>query len=541
MNRRAARLPGVIAAFVLGLPSIAGAQAIELRLRDETTKAPVPGAIVRLLGEKGPVAQALTNEQGRVVLTAPAAGIYHVKADRIGFIGMLVGPIELASGDRYRRDIEMPSARLELPTLEVRGKSDCDAGSQGGPLAAALWEEIRKALTANVLTQEQRAVPLHVRLFQRDLDRHAAPLREWVYDSRLIYGQPFGSAPAALLANTGFVDQGDSTITYHAPDAALLLSDEFVRTHCFRSMPPQDRFVGLAFEPTPRRRVTDVRGTIWVDPATSELQFLEYAYTGLPGARAKAGLGGRLDFRKLRSGEWIVASWHIRMPTLEYDTLRGPRREYSLVDRIAGYVEQGGRAEIAELGDIPVARAIVMGRVYDSTSGQGLHGAFIQVRGYRDSVLTNSEGRFELVVAAAGPQVAVASHPKLGLLRVLPIRPVLLSLGDTTRIEFAVPSIPTFVRAFCGSAHRGRSGVLGLTRAPAGIAVEDLEVLVRWQSATGDWHEKRARPEKSGVFAFCDLPPDRRLELWLAHDREFLKEQAVQPLRSGFIWVDLAP
>lgn len=541
MSGRTAWLPGVFAAFVFSVPSIAGAQAIELHFRDETTRAPVPGAIVRLLSEKGTVAQALTNELGRVLLRAPAAGTYHVKADRIGFVGLLVGPIELTSGDVYRRDVDMPSARLELPTLEVRGTSGCDAGSQGGPLAAALWEEVHKALTANVLTQQQSAVPLHVRLFQRELDRHAIPLREWVYDSRLIHGQPFGSAPAALLANTGFVDQGDSIATYHAPDAALLLSDEFVQTHCFRSVPPKDRFVGLAFEPTPRRKVTDVRGTIWVDPATSELQFLEYTYTGLSGARAKAALGGRLDFSKLRNGEWIVASWHIRMPTLEYETLRGPQREYALVDRIAGFVDQGGRAEVAESGDIPVARAIVMGQVYDSTSGQGLPGAFIQVRGYRDSVLTNREGRFELVVAAAGPQVAVASHPKLGLLRVLPQRPVLLSLGDTSRVEFAVPSIPTFVRAFCGSAHMGRSGVLGLARAPAGVSVEDLEVSARWQSATGDWHERRARPARSGVFAFCDLPADRPLVLWLAQDRTILEEQAVRLSPSEFIWVDLAP
>jgi hypothetical protein len=541
MNGPAANLSGFIAAFVLSLPSVAGAQAIELLLRDETTKAPVPGAIVRLMGEKGTVAQALTNEQGRVVLRAPAAGTYHVKADRIGFQGTLVGPIELTLRDRYRRDMDMPSARLELPTLEVRGTSACDPGSQGGPLAAALWEEVRKALTANVLTQQQRAVPLHVRLFQRDLDRDANPIREWVYDSRLIHGQPFGSAPAARLASAGFVDQGDSTITYHAPDAALLLSDEFVRTHCFRSVRPNDRFVGLAFEPIPRRRVSDVRGTVWVDPATSELQFLEYAYTGLSGARAKAGLGGRLDFSRLRTGEWIVASWHIRMPTLAYDTLLGSRREYSLVDRIAGYVEQGGRAEVAELGSIPVARAILTGRVFDSTSGHGLPGAFIQVRGYRDSVLTNSEGLFELVVAAAGPQVAVASHPKLGLLRVRPLRPVLLSLGDTTRIEFAVPSIPTFVRAFCGSAHTGRSGVLGLARAPAGVPVEDLEVSARWQSARGDRFEKRTKPERSGVFAFCDLPPDRRLELWLAHERTILKEGSARLSRSEFIWMDLAP
>ena len=540
MNGMVARRLPTLAAFLIGVPSAASTQALELRLREETTKAPVPGAIVRLLGEKGPVAQALTNEQGRVVLRAPGAGIYHIKADRIGYRGLLIGPIELAPADTYRRDIDMPSVRLELPTLEVRGRSACEAGGQGGTLAVALWEEIRKALTANLLTQRERPVPLHVRLFQRELDRDASPLREWVYSSRLVRGQPFGSAPAAVLASAGFVNESDDTVAYHAPDAPLLLSDEFVQTHCFRSVPAKDRFVGLAFEPTPGRKVTDVRGTLWVDPATSELQFLEYGYTGLSGARAKAKPGGRLEFRRLRGGEWIVEYWHIRMPALALDTLYGLRKDFYILDRLGGYIEQGGRAEIAGDGVVPVSRAVVIGRVHDSTTGKGLAGAFVQVRGYRDSVLTDGEGRFELVVAAAGPQTAVASHPKLGLLRDLPLRPVLLSLGDTVHVEFTVPSIPTFVRALCGSAQKGRSGVVGLARAPSGVLVNDLEVRVAWRTGAGGTREDRARPARNGAFGLCDLPPDRPLELQLVHERTLLKEQVVRLDWGQFVWADLA-
>jgi hypothetical protein len=544
MKGIAARLFPVPALFLVGLPAIAGAQAIELRLREETTKEPVPGAIVRLLGEKGPLAQALTNEQGRVVLRAPGAGIYHIKADRIGYRGLLIGPIELASADTYRRDIDMPASRLELPTLEVRGKSACEAGGQGGSLAVALWEEVGKALTANVITQRQRPVPLHVREFQRDLDRDGNPLREWVHASRLTQGQPFGSSPAAVLASKGFVEESSDTIIYHAPDAPLILSDEFVATHCFRSIPGTGQLVGLAFEPTPGRKVSDVQGTLWVDRSTSELKFLEYGYTGLSGARDKAKLGGRVEFRRLPGGEWIIGYWHIRMARLEPDTLksvRGIRTEFYVVERLAGFVEQGGRAEIAEDGVIPIARAILVGRVHDSTTGKGLAGVFVQVRGYRDSILTDHEGRFELVVAAVGPQTAVASHPKLGLLRTLPLRPVLLSLGDTTRIEFTVPSIPTFVRALCGSTQKGRSGVVGLARAPVGVPPDDLQVRVAWQTAGGGTRQDRASPGKNGAFALCDLPPDRPLELQLVHQRMLLKEQAVRLDWGQFTWADLAP
>lgn len=542
MNGATKRLYPMLVLFLLpaAIPSAAPAQAIELRLREETTKAPVQGAIVRLLGSNGPVAQALTNEQGRVALSAPAPGIYHVKADRIGYRGVLIGPIEVAVGDTYRHDIDMPSTRLELPTIEVQGKSACKLDGQEGTLAAALWEEVQKALTAHELTRRQRAVPLHVRLFHRELDRNGNALREWVYLSSLVHGQPFSSAPAARLAQSGFVEDADSTSTYNGPDAALLLSDAFIETHCFRSVPGKDRLVGLAFEPAPGRKLTDVRGTLWVDRASSELQFLEYDYTGLSGARAEARLGGRVEFRRLRSGEWIVWSWHIRMPTLVYDTVPPSRREPGFItERLAGYVEEGGRSEIAEDGVIPVARAIVLGRIYDSTTGRGLTGAFVQVRGYRDSVLTDGDGRFQLVVAGAGPQTAVATHPKLGLLRTLPLRPVLLSLGDTVHVEFAVPSIPTFVRAFCRSS-RNRSGVVGLAHPPSGVAAEAMDVSARWRTTAGQ-REQRTAVGRDGVFAFCDLPYNKPIELWLTHEREILKEATLQLSMGRFVWLDLVP
>ena len=44
------------------------AQTMEIRLRDETSRTPIVGAIVRLLDQRGPVAQGLSNEFGALVL-----------------------------------------------------------------------------------------------------------------------------------------------------------------------------------------------------------------------------------------------------------------------------------------------------------------------------------------------------------------------------------------------------------------------------------------------------------------------------------------
>jgi hypothetical protein len=513
-------------------------QGVELTLTEAGSGTPVAGAIVRLLGDKGPVAQGLSNERGRIQLRAPEPGTYRIKADRIGFSGIVVGPIQLAAGQTIRRDIEMPASRLELPTLEVRGKSECERVGQGGPRAAALWEEVNKALTASVLTQRQRPVPLHVRLYQRELNRNRTVRAEWVYASRLTRGQPFQSSPPARLAQVGFVEAGDTT-TFHLPDAVLLLSDEFVATHCFRTAPAPAGLAGLAFEPVPGRKVTDVRGTMWVDSTSSELRFLEYTYTGLQGDLGKAGLGGRLEFRRLPGGEWIVGEWHVRMPRTQDDTVRTLERVPMVEPRVMGYVEQGGRVEIATDGMVPVSRAIVRGLVHDSTTGAGLAGAVVAVRGYRDSIFTDAEGRFELVLAAVGEQTVTAAHPKLGFRGARTAVQTVLSLGDTTVVRFAVPALTTITRELCGSVERGRSGIIGVVSLPEGRRVGDLEVRTGYGTSAGGHREERARPSDRGAFALCSLPADQTLSVRLFEGRLQRAERLLRLEWGQFTWVEL--
>src|SRR5207245_6263264 len=64
---------------------------------------------------------------------------------------------------------------------------------------------------------------------------------------------PFRSAPASDLVARGYVVvEDDGTWTYQAPDADVLLSDPFLRTHCFETKAGHGEtagFVGLAFTP----------------------------------------------------------------------------------------------------------------------------------------------------------------------------------------------------------------------------------------------------------------------------------------------------
>jgi hypothetical protein len=529
--------------LLVGLVALGGqtvaAQTMEIRLRDETTRAPVVGAIVRLLDDRGAVAQGLSNETGWLLLRAPAAGSYRLKVDRIGWAGVMAGPFGLGAGETLRRELHLTSTRLDLPGLTVEGESGCNRSSQGGALAAALWEEIRKALTASLISGEGAPLPLHVREFSRDLDLSGRALREHLVLSKVFHGHTYSALSPAVLAKGGFVfPSGDRTM-YAAPDAKSLLSEEFVAGHCFRAVPGDGMLVGLAFEPARDPRGIDVRGTLWVDRRTGELDFLEYRYTRLPDPLAKADLGGRVSFRRLPSGAWIVSSWHIRRPQLLREEFRGAGNTTQLRVRVTGYNDRGARVEIATDSLGRITRAIVRGRIYDSIAGKGLEDAIVYVEGIGDSIVTDTAGRFELAVAASGLRVVATRHRRVGLLgRPASLR-VLLTPGDTTQADFSVPSLQTFARTLCGTTWM-YSGLAGIIITADSAPAPGLEVRISWKAPTGERRDESAESGERGVFAMCgDLPPHRTLPLRVYDGKRPLMEYPVRLTGNGLLWVEL--
>lgn len=525
--------------LLLALPSGLRAQVVEVQLREEGTRAAVAGAIVRLLRDGRAVTQGLSNEGGRVTLRPPQPGSYRLKVDRIGWTGLLTQPFEVAAGEIVRREVVMSSTRVDLPAIEVRGKSACGRQEQGGALATALWDEIQKALTASVITQRQGEQPLHVREFLREVDRSGRRLREWNILSTLRRGQVYASLPPGQLARAGFViEERHDSVTYAAPDAALLLSEEFVSTHCFQAVPGEGTLVGLGFEPIPGRKLPDVSGTLWVDRATSELKHIDFRYTGLPGILAKAELGGRVEFEQFHSGAWIPAYWHVRTPWLEESEMRGTGNVRHQVARLVGYLDRGGRVAPAADSTGIVNRAIVTGRVVDSTRDAGLAGAVVKVEGSADSVLTDDAGRFDLAVPLAGDQRLVVRHPKLAVLGVATPWPVLLSVGDTLRVEFGVPSMARIVRSYCGNP-KGRAGVIGMVLDANGRPVAGVEVSTSWRPPAGGLKMARDRTTKDGVFALCDLPADTPLPFAASEGSRPPVGERVELDWEAYRWLDI--
>ena len=517
--------------LVLGLAANVGAQSIEVRLREDSAGGPIAGALVRLLGARGMVAQGLSNEVGRVTLVAPHPGEYRIKVDRIGWAGVLAGPYTLEAGEEIRRELRLPAQRATLPALDVSGASRCAAMAQGGPLAAALWEEIRKALAASVITAEGLALPLHLRIFERGLDLSGRAMRERLMRSDVVRGHRYFALPAADLADRGFVFASESTTVYAAPDAALLLADEFVATHCFRAVPGVGSLVGLHFLPARGARRIDVQGILWVDRHTSELDYLEYRYTGL----ADTTLGGRVAFRRLADGGWLVNDWHIRSARFEMTeaTVSG-RRE----SRLAGYRDRGARVDLAADSLGRITRSILAGQVWDSIAGRGLFDATVFVEGAPDSIITDPDGRFSMAVPDTGTRVIGARHWRLELLDGIPGKVAELRWGDTARAEFGVPSLATLAGELCVRPE-DRAGIIGVIFRSDSTPAAGLDIQGRWDAADGN-HAELVQTRANGLFALCwRSQPVAGVQLRFRTRFRELGRHMVRT-RPGFQWVEIA-
>jgi hypothetical protein len=527
------------------------AQTVDLRVRDDSTRSPVAGAIVRLQDAAGKVvAQGLTSEAGRILLRAPAAGAYRVRADAIGFRGSLGAATRLTPGDPVRIEIGITREPPMLATLVVTADSRCDSRPGQGTLAGILWEDIKKALTAEQLSQASQQEPLQVTLFERLLNVREVLLRETVVGTRRTSGQPFASLPPEDLAQRGFVRTIADTESYAGPDAALLLSEAFVGTHCFRALVPsgaESPLLGLAFEPTRDRKVSDIRGALWLDRESRELRHIEYWYTGLRGAAAGSRAGGRIEFRRLPRGTWIVGYWYVRMPNVS-KIVWGEALVPTGRDSLLGYVDRGGRADLvqasAAIANQPLP-VVLSGAVYDSLDSGGLAGAVVRVGGLADSAVTDSTGAFRLEMREPGARLVIVQHPRLGLVADRSSQEVVLLAGKEVRIDVAVPSIESFARVFCLGEHADGARLVGQAFDERGAAAEGLSVRASWLVGAGtgrvQYENLTTRTGARGIYAHCSVPTTRMVTVQLIRGTSILAEVHTTLAARESRWLDLRP
>jgi len=333
----------VLAAAV---PHGASAQAVRGRLLEADGTTGLGGAMMTLVRFDGTeVDRTLTGSEGRFSLSAPEPGNYRLRADRIGFATTFSAYFVVAAGKTVGIDVSAPVEAISLEGIEASGERRCGIEPREGLMLARVWDEARKALAAAAWTQERGYYEYEMRNLRQHLEPEGNKLiSESRSYNRSYVKAPYVSRPADSLVEGGFARITSLESRYWAPDAEVLLSDAFLRTHCFSLRTDRRKapgLIGLRFEPESRRAVPDIGGTLWIDRGTSRLERLDFTYRNMnyPDGIGDSGAGGSLEFEALPNGTWIVDSWRIRMP--RWTTRASPvgGREFGIVEEI---VVQGG-------------------------------------------------------------------------------------------------------------------------------------------------------------------------------------------------------
>jgi hypothetical protein len=306
---------------------------------------PISGAFVMLEDSTGVVSsRVLSTESGSFRIVAPAPGTYRLRAERIGYTAAVSPELQLAAEQNlsYRFVVEPDPVRLR--EIRVEERSRCSILPDEGIELQRVWDEALKAITATAWTGQQPYFRFDAVMHEQLLDRRGSPVSEAVLEEVRFYGRhPFRAIPAQDLVLGGFVQEPEGQVAYYAPDADVLLSDSFVRRHCFRLVRGHGEsagLLGLSFEALPQSRLPDIEGVMWLDPTTAELRWLDFTYVNIAASIERQGLGGMVEFARLPSGAWIIRSWWIRVPVVEW--IPGQRQRAGRY-RLTGIDEGGGQ------------------------------------------------------------------------------------------------------------------------------------------------------------------------------------------------------
>ncbi|MFB3111138.1 MAG: carboxypeptidase regulatory-like domain-containing protein, partial [Gemmatimonadales bacterium] len=397
---------------------------------------------------------------------------------------------------------------------------------------AILWEEARKALAGASWTASQTRYRYNSVLYERDLDVGRRRISAEQTRSRSGYSvSPFASIAAEQLASGGYaVVNDDNMYSYYAPDADVLRDDSFLSTHCFRVVrDPRGHpsLVGLAFEPVRGRRLTDVKGTLWIDEQSSELRSLEFSYTNLPYDLSDKRLGGTVEFMPLPSGEWIVHRWQIRMPSVVIRVVQGPRGTERRPE-LQGFRDGGG--EILDVTDLrgrtvySARLATLTGTILESDRSAGVVGATVALDGTSHSTTTDALGRFTITAPIEGEYRVAFSFSRLDEIRFRPAAAtVTLARGKVTSVVLTAPGPDSVLATVCpaGREPSGVRAIIGVIRnVRTGAPVAGAQVIGWWQTITGGGrtglegltardNEASTESDSAGRYTLCGFPAER--------------------------------
>jgi hypothetical protein len=505
-----------LTAAILSAGGRAGAQDVRVEVVEASTGKPIVGANVSLLDSAAAISLGggFSDQSGRTDLRAPARGPYRVRADKVGYDTWT--SVQLQLGDRpVLVRVGMAPTRTPAPIMP-RSETACQQLTGPGTPAGDLWVELKKALTASAMTEAQGLVPLDVDLYERVLDRNLAIVSERAEQRTRISRRPVTgiSWDQVDSAKRGEASNND---VYRAPDAATMLSDQFVRSHCYaaiRGYGPETGLTGLEFKPARVAAQPELTGVLWLDPKANALRSLSFDYVNLPIPLRIARTTGRVEFQQLAGGQWIVPRWYIRMPRIARVNSTDVGSPAVSRDTLVGYQEVGGAARPAGTPPVstgaaaapspasapavdspPAARqSMVTGIVYDSTTGRALSGVQVSTGGGRFKTQTRSGGGYELAIDGALNDTIVFEHPRLRLFHIAErLQSISMPAGAHGQASVIIPSYESLRKRLCGQNETGTEAqgfMAGYVRDAAGRPVPLAHVWATWQIL---WVEQNGR------------------------------------------------
>jgi hypothetical protein len=406
-------------------------------------------------------------------------------------------------------------------------------------------------LSATIAASTGKQFGFRLGRFQREIDAATGRIihgSEW--EMRALSSEPYYSISPDSLATTGFArTEGDSAV-YLAPDARTLTSAVFAQTHCMRaiqdgSKPEQ---IGLGFEPVNGTDLVDVGGVLWLDRASGELRNLEYRYergagNRTAGSSATESATGRIEYRRLDSGGWIVSRWVIRVPvqkdersnTLSSNGASGnPTIRTTRVARTTAFWEIGGDVRaildpsdpaFTQQSELGVVRgSVVTGPHHAGVPSVEVSVALTGASAQSRRSMTGNDGLFSFDSLPEGEYRLTVNAASFDTLNTL-VQPLPLRVGASTlqTVTIAIPSAEEGRTALCSANPLSTTIVHGfVTDSATGKRVAGARVEAYWVSGTtrnimgglsASTHERITLTDSNGKYVFCGLEATTRLLL----------------------------
>jgi hypothetical protein len=493
--------------------STVAAQQLRGTVTDRDSNEPVRGVVLTLLDSAGMrIVATISNEAGEFTLPWSARGS-RLRAMRLGF-----RPTDVAFTPSADIPPSVRVAMLRVSTLlEAVQVSAERCPRRGRGSAMSLFEHAKAALLASV--ESQHAVPATlVRLvYERTMDGSSDRIERQVVemDSTTSSRRAFGAArdPGAFVRR-GFMEEIADEQMFYAPDADVLLHEDFAIGYCFAITDAQrarGNQVGLAFHPRDQQpdRI-DVEGALWIDTLARELRDIEFRYLGLDPKLERFRPGGRISFREMPNGLVLIDRWHLRLVGARADTL--PRRDgdVDVLSRLYA-TETGGEVVRARWSSGTFWQAAL--GTLDGTgmrqSGTAAAGAVVAIENTPYRATLDSSGRFTLHDLLPGPYALVAMDPRLDSLGVvIPVGLRFTAVRDSTRrATVTIPTAEEFVRKMCAGYARSDDAAPLLLRVldPNGEPMRGVRLDIE-SSADRNLQERRV-----GAFTVMGSPGARQV------------------------------